>query len=52
MKLDRTRGSHDIYRRDYPPCLVSIQKMPDGQAKAYQVRQVIDLVEESDFLEE
>ena len=52
MKLDRTRGSHFIYRRENPPCLVSIQKMPDGKAKAYQVRQVVNFIEEFDLLKE
>ncbi len=52
MKLDRTKGSHFIFRRENPPCLVSIQKMPDGKAKAYQVRQVVNFIEEFDLLKE
>jgi hypothetical protein len=50
MRLDRTRGSHYIFRRDDPPCLLSIQKMPDGKAKAYQVRQILNLIDEIDIL--
>jgi len=52
MKLDRMKGSHYIYRRDNPLYLVSIQKMPGGKAKAYQVRQVLNFIEEFDLLKE
>jgi len=46
MRLDRTRGSHYIFKRDDPPYLLSLQKMPDGKAKAYQVRQILSFIDE------
>jgi predicted RNA binding protein YcfA (HicA-like mRNA interferase family) len=52
MELDRTKGSHYIYRKDDLRRLFSIQKMPDGKAKAYQVRQVLDFIQEFDLLKE
>ncbi len=46
MHLDRVKGSHHIYKRGDPFRLISIQKMPDGKAKSYQVRQLLDFIEE------
>lgn len=49
MIEDRRTGSHFIYKLDYPFYLISIQKMKDGKAKAYQVRQLIGFIEENDL---
>jgi hypothetical protein len=46
MIEDRTESSHFIYKLEWPFFLLSIQKMNDGKAKAYQVRQLIDFIEE------
>jgi len=46
MHLDRVKGSHHIYKSGNPFKLISIQKMPDGKAKSYQVRQLLDFIEE------
>jgi len=53
MKLDRTKGSHRIFRLDRPFALLSIQKMKDGKAKPYQVRQVLSIIKDNglDILE-
>lgn len=40
----RTKGSHRIYARDGIPEFVNLQNV-DGMAKAYQVRQLLDLVD-------
>jgi hypothetical protein len=45
LQHDRTSGSHLIFRRNAPFFLLSIQRMPDGRAKPYQVRQLIELIE-------
>ena len=49
MIEDRTGGSHLIYKLERPFFLLSIQRMKDGMAKAYQVRQLIDFIEEYDL---
>jgi len=49
MLEDRKAGSHFIYKLDYPFYLLSIQKTKDGKAKTYQVRQLIDFIEENDL---
>ena len=46
MTYDRVKGSHFIYRMDDPFFLLSIQKMKDGKAKPYQVRQLLAYIEE------
>jgi hypothetical protein len=46
---DRIKGSHFIYRRDDPFFLISIQKMKDGMAKPYQVRQLLDFIEDNNL---
>jgi len=45
FRLDRTRGSHHIFRH---PMGLMLNFQPDrhGQAKPYQLRQLLDLVEE------
>ena len=46
MKLRKKRGSHRIYKREYPPKFtISIQD-DDGKAKPYQVKQLLDKVKE------
>lgn len=42
--LDRTRGSHHIYKRSGTPERLSLQPQ-GGQAKPYQVRQFLAIVE-------
>jgi len=42
--LTRTSGSHHIFTKDDVPELVNIQNV-DGQAKPYQIRQFLRLVE-------
>lgn len=49
MIKDRTGGSHFIYKLEDPFYLLSIQKTKDGKAKAYQVRQILDFIEENDL---
>ena len=49
LTLDRTKGSHYIYKRDDPFFLISIQKMKDGMAKPYQVRQLLSFIEENNL---
>lgn len=49
LKCVRIKGSHFIYRRDDPFFLLSIQKMRDGMAKPYQVRQLLHFIEESNL---
>ena len=53
LSCDRIKGSHFIYKRDNPFFLMSIQKMKDGMAKPYQVRQLLSFIEDNylDFLE-
>ena len=49
MRCDRIKGSHFIYRRDNPFFLISIQKMKDGMAKPYQVRQLLYFIEDNNL---
>lgn len=45
FELDRVRGSHQIYVHSVVRCRLNLQ--PDGgQAKPYQVRQLLALIEE------
>ena len=44
LSCDRVRGSHFIYKRDVPFFLISVQKMRDGMAKPYQVRQLLSYI--------
>ena len=49
MIRDRIKGSHFIYRLEGPFYLISIQKMKDGKAKPYQVRQLLDFIEDNNL---
>lgn len=49
MALDRIDGSHYIYLSQSPFFMVNIQKMKDGKAKPYQVKQVLEIIEEADL---
>ena len=49
MRCDRVKGSHFIYKMDEPFFLLSIQRMKDGKVKAYQVRQLVDFIEENNL---
>jgi predicted RNA binding protein YcfA (HicA-like mRNA interferase family) len=44
FRLARTRGSHHIFVHDAFPDLLNLQSVA-GQAKPYQVRQLLQLVE-------
>jgi predicted RNA binding protein YcfA (HicA-like mRNA interferase family) len=44
FRLSRTRGSHHIFTRHDIPELINLQKVK-GQAKPYQIRQFLKLVE-------
>jgi predicted RNA binding protein YcfA (HicA-like mRNA interferase family) len=37
---ERTRGDHHIFHKDDIQEIINLQPLRDGQAKAYQVRQV------------
>jgi len=44
--LDRTRGSHHIFVHDRVPGLqLNLQPDKSGQAKVYQIRQLLDAME-------
>ena len=48
FRLDRVRGSHHIFVHPDVPELLNLQ--PDGgQAKAYQIRQFLRLIEEHEL---
>jgi len=49
MKCDRIKGSHFIYILENPFFLISIQRMKDGKAKPYQVRQLLDFIEDNNI---
>ena len=49
MSLDRVKGSHHIYKRGNPSFTLSIQSMQDGKAKAYQVRELVDFIDDKDL---
>jgi hypothetical protein len=51
MRLDRVKGSHFIYRNGEPFFLLSVQKTADGKAKAYQVRELLDIIEDNGLAE-
>jgi len=48
FRLARTSGSHHIFEHPQVPELVNIQDRK-GKAKAYQVRQFLDLVERNNL---
>lgn len=43
----RIKGSHFIFRMNDPFFLISIQKMKDKMAKPYQVKQLLNFIEEN-----
>lgn len=45
FELDRVRGSHHIYKHEDVSEFLNLQSI-GGEAKPYQVRQFLDLVEE------
>jgi predicted RNA binding protein YcfA (HicA-like mRNA interferase family) len=47
----RTKGSHVIYKRAGVAELVNVQNV-GGKAKAYQVRQLLDIVERNNLTQE
>jgi len=49
FRLDRTRGSHHIFVHDSPKMLLNLQDVK-GQAKPYQVRQLVALTKEHNLL--
>lgn len=49
--LDRINGSHHIYKRDSIPEMINLQNV-DGQAKPYQVRQFLKLIDAYDLKQE
>ena len=49
FRLDRTRGSHHIFVHDSPKSLLNLQNVK-GQAKPYQVRQLLALIKEHNML--
>ncbi len=49
MWHDRTKGSHYVYKHENPFFMVTIQELPDGKAKPYQVKQVIEFIENHDL---
>jgi hypothetical protein len=47
MWIDRSNGtSHFIYIRENPKKTISIQRGKNGEAKFYQVKQVLSILEE------
>lgn len=46
FELKRSRGSHFIYKHPGVPELLSVQPSRDGQAKPYQIKQFLRMVEE------
>jgi len=49
MICDRVKGSHFIYRMEDPFFLMSIQRTKDGKAKPYQVRQLLNFIEDNNL---
>lgn len=49
FRLDRSRGSHHIFIHDSRKMLLSFQNVK-GQAKPYQVRQLLALIKEHNLL--
>ncbi len=49
FRLDRTRGGHHIFVHDSPKALLNLQNVK-GQAKPYQVRQLLALIKEHNLL--
>lgn len=51
FRLDRVAGSHRIYVHSNVPVPLNLQPL-GGQAKPYQVRQFLDMIESYDLLME
>lgn len=49
FRLDRVRGSHHIFVHDSHKALLNFQKVK-GEAKAYQVKQLLKYIEEFELL--
>ena len=49
FRLDRVRGSHQVFVHHNITELLSVQPRKDGKAKPYQVRQFLKLVEAYDL---
>ena len=49
FELKRTRGSHRIFKHPEVPEILSIQPSGNQQAKPYQMRQFLKMVEEYDL---
>jgi hypothetical protein len=45
MSCVRSRGSHRIYRRERPTFSLSVQEGKNGEAKPYQVRELLGLID-------
>ncbi len=41
----RPTGAHRIYKHPREPRLLNLQPRPDGTAKAYQVRELLDAID-------
>lgn len=48
FRLDRTAGSHHIFRHDEIPELLNLQDVR-GEAKPYQLRQFLSVIERYDL---
>lgn len=48
FKLDRVSGSHHIFIHEQIPDLINLQNVK-GQAKPYQLKQLINLIERYDL---
>ncbi len=48
FKLDRTKGSHNIYKRAGISELINIQNFK-GEVKPYQIKQFLSLIEKYDL---
>lgn len=51
FRLDRIKGSHHIFAHDDYGLLLNLQEV-NGQAKAYQVRQLLKFIEDFQLLPE
>jgi predicted RNA binding protein YcfA (HicA-like mRNA interferase family) len=49
FRLDRVHGSHNIFVHSNPKCLLNVQEVR-RQAKAYQVRQLLKMIDEFKLL--
>lgn len=46
FELDRTRGSHRLYRHPLTVVRLNLQPLKSGDAKPYQVRQLVRLIQQ------